>query len=133
MAQANNNIEQGLITTYVGAPENSEIKQRIEEAMMNGNQGVVSDIIEEIKPLAIKDFEPLVYTPEQREIYMNKGGVPYLDGSYTVFGEVIQGLAVVDSIAQAKKSYADRPVEDIPMMVRVQTMTLAPDGTIIEQ
>jgi peptidyl-prolyl cis-trans isomerase B (cyclophilin B) len=133
MAQANNNIEQGLITTYVGAPENSEIKQRIEEAMMNGNQGVVSDIIEEIKPLATKDFEPLVYTPEQREIYMNKGGVPYLDGSYTVFGEVIQGLAVVDSIAQARKSYADRPVEDIPMMVRVQTMTLAPDGTIIEQ
>ena len=133
LAQANNNIEQGLITTYVGAPENSEIKQRIEEAMMNGNQGVVSDIIEEIKPLATKDFEPLVYTPEQREIYMNEGGVPYLDGSYTVFGEVIQGLAVVDSIAQAKKSYADRPVEDIPMMVRVQTMTLAPDGTIIEQ
>ena len=100
---------------------------------MNGNQGVVSDIIEEIKPLATKDFEPLVYSPEQREIYMNEGGVPYLDGSYTVFGEVIQGLAVVDSIAQAKKSYADRPVEDIPMVVRVQTMTLAPDGTIIEQ
>ena len=59
--------------------------------------------------------------------------MPSLDGSYTVFGEVIQGLAVVDSIAKAKKTYADRPVEDIPMILRVQTMTLAPDGTIIEQ
>ena len=133
MAQANNTIEQGLITAYVGAPENTEIKQRIEQSMMDGNQEAVREILEETKPLATKDFEPIVYTPEQREIYLNEGGVPYLDGSYTVFGEVIQGLAVVDSIAQAKKTYADRPVEDIPMILRVQTMTLAPDGTIIEQ
>jgi Peptidyl-prolyl cis-trans isomerase (rotamase) - cyclophilin family len=100
---------------------------------MDGNPGVVSDIIEQIKPLATKDFDPIVYTPEEREIYRTQGGVPYLDGSYTVFGEVIQGLAVVDSIAQAKKSYADRPVEDIPMIVRVQTMKLSPDGTILDQ
>ena len=133
LAQANNNIEQGLISTYVGSPENTEVKQRIDQAIMNGNTGIVSEIITEIKPLATKDFEPLVYTPQQREIYMTQGGVPYLDGSYTVFGEVIQGLAVVDSIVQAKKNYADRPVEDIPMIVRVQTKTLTPDGSIIEQ
>ena len=133
LAQANNNIEQGLISTYVGSPENTEVKQRIDQAIMNGNTGIVSEIITEIKPLATKDFEPLVYTPQQREVYMTQGGVPYLDGSYTVFGEVIQGLAVVDSIVQAKKSYADRPLEDIPMIVRVQTMTLTPDGSIIEQ
>lgn len=133
LAQANNNIEQGLISTYVGSPENTEVKQRIDQAIMDGNTGIVSEIITEIKPLATKDFEPLVYTPQQREVYMTQGGVPYLDGSYTVFGEVIQGLAVVDSIVQAKKSYADRPVEDIPMIVRVQTMTLTPDGSIIQQ
>ena len=133
LAQANNNIEQGLISTYVGSPENTEVKQRIDQAIMDGNTGIVSEIITEIKPLATKDFEPLVYTPKQREVYMTKGGVPYLDGSYTVFGEVIQGLAVVDSIVQAKKNYADRPVEDIPMIVRVQTKTLTPDGSIIEQ
>ena len=133
LAQANNNIEQGLISTYVGSPENTEVKQRIDQAIMNGNTGIVSEIITEIKPLATKDFDPLVYTPQQREVYMTQGGVPYLDGSYTVFGEVIQGLAVVDSIVQAKKSYADRPIEDIPMIVRVQTMTLTPDGSIIEQ
>lgn len=133
LAQANNNIEQGLISTYVGSPENIEVKQRIDQAIMDGNTGIVSEIITEIKPLATKDFEPLVYTPQQREVYMTQGGVPYLDGSYTVFGEVIQGLAVVDSIVQAKKNYADRPVEDIPMIVRVQTKTLTPDGSIIEQ
>ena len=133
MAQANNNIEQGLITVYVSAPENTEVKQRIDQARLDGNQGVVRDILDEIKPLATKDFEPIVYTPEQREIYIKQGGVPYLDRSYTVFGEVIQGLAVVDSIAKSKKTYGDRPVEDIPMILRVQTTTLAPDGSIIEQ
>ena len=73
LAQANNNIEQGLISTYVGSPENTEVKQRIDQAIMNGNTGVVSEIITEIKPLATKDFETLVYTPQQREVYMTQG------------------------------------------------------------
>ena len=84
LAQANNNIEQGLISTYVGSPENIEVKQRIDQAIMDGNTGIVSEIITEIKPLATKYFEPLVYTPQQREIYLTQGGVPYLDGSYAV-------------------------------------------------
>ena len=133
LEQANNNIRQGLITAYVEDPKNADVKARIDEAMTNGNSGVVSDIIREITPLASEDFEPLSYSPEEREIYMNQGGVPYLDGSYTVFGEVIEGLALVDSIAEVRTGFGDRPAEDIPMTVRIQTMTIAPDGTIVER
>ena len=57
------------------------------------------------------------YTPEQRKIYREIGGYPYLDGQYTVFGEVVDGLDVIDKIANVQVGQADRPVEDIRMKI----------------
>lgn len=53
------------------------------------------------------------YTDSQKKIYQNLGGTPHLDGSYTVFGEVIDGLHIIDSIAAVKTNQADRPIEDV--------------------
>jgi peptidyl-prolyl cis-trans isomerase B (cyclophilin B) len=52
-------------------------------------------------------------TPEQREVYIKEGGSPWLDGGYTVFGEVTGGLDVVDKIAAVQKDRYDRPLQDI--------------------
>ena len=64
-----------------------------------------------------------VYSPEQLEatvkVYTTVGGTPHLDGQYTVFGEVIEGLEIVDKIAAVKTSEWDRPVEDV-MIKRVR-------------
>lgn len=51
--------------------------------------------------------------PEQREIYTTVGGTPHLDGEYTVFGEVIEGMEVVDKIAGVECDKYDRPLEDV--------------------
>lgn len=50
---------------------------------------------------------------EQRETYSTVGGTPHLDGQYTVFGEVTEGLDVVEQIQLAATGRGDRPVEDI--------------------
>jgi cyclophilin family peptidyl-prolyl cis-trans isomerase len=59
------------------------------------------------------------YTPEQKKAYMELGGTPMLDRNYTVFGQVIEGLDVIDKIATAAKDGRDRPLKDIKMKARV--------------
>lgn len=51
--------------------------------------------------------------PDERAVYKTVGGTPHLDQNYTVFGEVVQGLDVVDRIAAVPTSAADRPVQDV--------------------
>lgn len=55
----------------------------------------------------------LSLTPEQKQLYSSIGGWPWLDGQYTVFGEVVVGLDVIDRIAAVRKDANHRPVEDI--------------------
>lgn len=56
------------------------------------------------------------FTPEQVQAYTTDGGAPFLDGDYTVFGEVVKGMTVVDKIAAQQKDAADRPLEDIKII-----------------
>ena len=56
------------------------------------------------------------FTPEQVQAYTTDGGAPFLDGEYTVFGEVVKGMTVVDKIAAQQKDAADRPLEDIKII-----------------
>jgi peptidylprolyl isomerase len=55
-------------------------------------------------------------TRDQRDIYKTIGGTPFLDGTYTVFGEVTEGLDVVDKIARAETDKSDRPLTDIKIL-----------------
>lgn len=56
------------------------------------------------------------FTVEQVEAYTTEGGTPFLDGEYTVFGEVIEGMDVVDKIAAQRRDRMDRPMEDVKIV-----------------
>lgn len=53
------------------------------------------------------------FTPEQVKAYTTVGGTPHLDGEYTVFGEVLEGMDVVENIQKVKTDRSDRPEEDV--------------------
>lgn len=55
----------------------------------------------------------LKFTPEQVQAYTTTGGTPHLDGEYTVFGEVTEGMNIVNAIQKVKTNKGDRPMEDI--------------------
>ena len=71
---------------------------------------------------AIEKKIKIKYSKAQREAYKTLGGTPFLDQNYTVFGEVIQGLDVVDKIASQEKGRGNRPHKDIKMDIKVKKM-----------
>lgn len=57
------------------------------------------------------------FTEEQKKVYSTLGGTPFLDGDYTVFGEVVEGIEVIDKIAAVRTARGDRPMEDVRMKI----------------
>ena len=82
-----------------------------DEAGLNQLQ---SQLLAELEAEYAKD--PFTLTEAQRQAYTTVGGTPHLDGQYTVFGEVIKGMEVVDAIQNVKTGANDRPVEDVKVI-----------------
>lgn len=66
---------------------------------------------------ALQARKNILYTPEQKNAYLEQGGTPALDMEYTVFGQVISGLEVIDKIAQISTDGRNRPVENVSMKI----------------
>lgn len=107
----NSNIKQALF--------NKLLRQVADSARLSGTQLSEGEIQEKA---SVKMFQYLTTNedykiPEdQRIVYKEIGGVPRLDGTYTVFGEVLEGLDVVDKIAAVKTDSADKPVTDVKIL-----------------
>ena len=63
-----------------------------------------------------KEEEPFMFSAEQLAAYSTIGGAPHLDGAYTVFGQVLEGMETVEKIELTKTGKADRPVENVRIL-----------------
>lgn len=93
-----------------------EIMQMRRDRNRDGLQELQDKLVVEAEKQSA-DFAGL--TEEQMKIYTTIGGTPHLDGQYTVFGEVEEGLDVVDMIQTTATGCGDRPIDDLEMKISV--------------
>ena len=103
----------------LAAAHRDEIMDMRRNRDRNGLMQLQDKLVEETKAKC-KEMGKPTFTPEQVETYTTVGGTPFLDNQYTVFGEVEEGLDVVEAIQNCKTSRDDRPEEDIKMTVVVE-------------
>jgi len=118
----NMHVKQQIVMNFISDPANAAYKHRADSFYMNQMQAELQAILMEIDSLTIDEYEAsdlFKFSDEQREIYSTIGGTPHLDGAYTVFGEVVEGLDVLDKIAAVETDNNNRPVEDIKMTMKV--------------
>lgn len=91
----------------------SELREKNDRETFNK---VVAEVVAETDSIYEADYR-FSLTDEQKKVYTTIGGYPSLDGDYTVFGEVVEGMEVVDKIAAVETDANDRPKQNITMKV----------------
>jgi len=90
---------------------------------MEGLQNFMETTADSIVQKEFGKLEVYEFSDAQIEDYETIGGAPHLDGEYTVFGRVVEGLNVIDSIASVRTAGADKPVKDIYMTAEIERMS----------
>lgn len=109
---------QNKLTTIFNALAQKHMKEVYKMRKANDEEGLYAlqdTLLAQAEAEAEKqpDFH---FTPEQVKAYTTVGGTPHLDNEYTVFGEVVEGLDIVDKIQQVKTDRSDRPEEDVKII-----------------
>lgn len=114
--------KQKLFYEFIMSSENMGLKTKLDS--LNNARAIeqlnaeIQNILVQLEP-EFEKIELFYFTDEQKQIYSSIGGTPHLDQAYTVFGEVVEGLNVVDSIAAVKTGRSDRPIVDIQMKMKL--------------
>lgn len=93
-----------------------EFKDSLNYYQQQGNQAAIMNLQIKIDGMVeekVATLAPVSIPDSLRNIYSTIGGVPHLDDNYTVFGEVVEGLEVIDAISNGEKDENDRPKEDV--------------------
>ena len=102
--------------------ENSALKQKIDGFKKEQNNDSLMVYFKVVNKLVEDEYAKTPhykFPAEHQTIYKTIGGTPHLDSQYTIFGEVIEGLEVIDKIAAVGKNKDDRPLIDIRMWVSI--------------
>lgn len=108
----------------INDPANKPLVDSVQLAMTNKDTAEYQNLNNRLNLILdnYSQFETYRIPVEHREVFKSIGGSPHLDQNYTVFGEVIQGLEVVDSIAAVETGPRDRPIAE----VRILSMRVLP-------
>ena len=106
-------------------PDNPLNKQLEDAFNEGGDEMFRAKAMELAEELSKATGNKLRMSAKEVEVYTTIGGTPFLDGAYTVFGQVIQGLEVLDQIAAVQTAPGDRPISDVRMFVSIEELPKA--------
>ncbi len=120
MQNQNTNIKSQLMNAFFNRPENEDYLSRLQVCQKEKDEEAMKALMQELEPLIDLEFrgKEVKLNPKAIEAYSTLGGAPHLDGSYTVFGEVVEGMEVVDAISAQNCDRDNRPVKDVMMKVK---------------
>jgi cyclophilin family peptidyl-prolyl cis-trans isomerase len=111
---------QKLYNEYLNRPENQILRAsivRLQQAQKRDSLEIIGKPAIEFVNNELKKLPEYTFSPEQIKTYSTLGGAPHLDGNYTVFGEVVKGLEIIDKIAATERDANDRPKTDVRMFM----------------
>lgn len=115
-ARINAQKEGDAIKMFLQKEENVEYLNFLKKCQKENLRDSMNITIEKIKPFATKEMELFKFSKQAIIDYTTIGGTPHLDGGYTVFGEIIKGLEVVDTICNIDTFQNNRPKEDVKII-----------------
>lgn len=122
-AKMNQSAINNIFFECLSLPENADKLKRFNDAKMAKDQVKTMELFNEMKPKILelqkergKEFK---FTDAQKEAYKTVGGTPHLDNNYTVFGEVVSGLDIVDKIAEKEVDGNNRPLKDVVFSIKI--------------
>ncbi|MBI5218149.1 MAG: peptidylprolyl isomerase [Bacteroidia bacterium] len=102
--------------SHINKPENFKLKNKVDSLNKAKDANGINKIVADLDNTIGKGFVPAKFTAEQKKIYTTVGGSPHLDGSYTIFGEVLEGMDIVDKISSVKVDQNSRPLDNIKII-----------------
>jgi len=118
----NKQLIQNLTDVFLNSAGNEIIKKRYNYFFDNNIKDSLTLLKKEIESSVLPQLEKMphyTFSETQKSVYKTYGGTPHLDNNYTVFGEVLYGIEIIDKIAKVTTDKNDRPLENIRMKISV--------------
>ena len=106
-----------LLAEHLQQPGNEALRMAYTKASKKRDMVSLDSLNQAVSTHFSEELNEITFNETQRDIYTTVGGTPHLDGAYTVFGEIVEGLDVLDSIAAVQTDKNDRPLEDVVFSV----------------
>lgn len=113
------------IRTLLQYESQKDLKEQFVKLQAEGNNEAMNQLALDNVELCERELNinlKLDISPERLELYTTLGGAPFLDTEYTVFGKVVDGLDIIDKIADQKTARGDKPLQDIHLTVELVEM-----------
>lgn len=111
----NQQAKAGLMTKYWNNPANKDMTNLYVRYNSEQKFDSLAILKTKVQKELLENYKPYIFNEEQIKTYTTIGGAPFLDNNYTVFGEVVEGMEVVERIGDLQTK-AERPIEDVKII-----------------